>query len=229
MHIPDAVTPWTRMEARNTLRSTQRSFVPEKPGARIRSFVAIDVTAPVRAGLAGMQAELARTPADVRWVRSGGIHVTLKFLGPVEAELLSRVHTAVAAALTDQVALRIAIRGLGAFPSWRRPRVLWVGMHGSGLVELAGRVDDAVAALGFAREQRAFTPHLTLGRVNSMRGWASLEPQLKTHLEDDFGDSAVDAVTIYRSTLLRGGAVYDALWTIPLRQHKEGTTHDHGR
>src|SRR5262245_2114483 len=98
MYASDAITPWTRMEARNTLRSTQGRVVPEKTGARIRSFVAIDVAPPIRAALAEVQAELARAPADVRWVRAGGLHATLKFLGAVDAELLPRVHTEVTSA-----------------------------------------------------------------------------------------------------------------------------------
>ena len=198
----------------------------DSPG--IRSFIAVDLAASVRQAVAELQSELARIKADVRWVRAEGMHVTLKFLGSVEAPRLERVHEALAAAVADQPALHVQARDLGAFPGWRRPRVVWVGLHGEGLVELAQRIDVALAPLGFEREQRPFTPHLTLGRVNSPRGWARLEEVCKAHLDDDFGASDIGAVTIYRSTLQRGGAVYTPLWTIPLRQHK-GASHDIGR
>jgi 2'-5' RNA ligase len=200
----------------------------EDGSTRIRSFVALDLDASVRQAVCDLQSQLARIKADVRWVRAEGLHVTLKFLGSVEPARLERVHATLAASVADQPALHVRARGLGAFPGWRRPRVVWVGLHGDGLVELAVRVDNALTAVGFEPEGRAFTPHLTLGRVNSPRGWPRLEEVCKAHLDDDFGESDINAVTIYRSTLQRGGAVYTPLWTIPLGRHK-GASHDIGR
>jgi 2'-5' RNA ligase len=197
-------------------------------GSSIRSFVAVDLDAPVRQAVHDLQGELACSAADVRWVRPEGLHVTLKFLGSVEPTRLERVRAALAAGMAEQPTLHVRAHGLGAFPGWRRPRVVWVGLHGDGMVELAARVEDALAPLGFERELRVFTPHLTLGRVNSPRGWARLEEVCKAHLDDDFGESDIDTVTIYRSTLQRGGAVYTLLWTIPLDQVK-GASHDTGR
>ncbi len=192
----------------------------------IRSFVAVDVAAPVHAAIAALQAELARVRADVRWVRAEGMHVTLKFLGAVAASRLQRVRAVLVDALAAQPPLEVQVRGTGAFPSLRRPRVLWVGLEGAGLSELAGVVDAALVPLGFAAEKRNFTAHVTLGRVHSLRGWPALEEQFKAHLDDDFGSSRIDAVTVYRSTLRAGGAVYSALWTIALCRHREGSTHD---
>jgi 2'-5' RNA ligase len=196
---------------------------------RIRSFIAIDLAEPVRAAIASLQRELARANADVRWVRVEGMHVTLKFLGAVDAPRLDRVHAAVATTLHLQPALPIRAHGVGAFPSLHRPRVLWVGLQSEGLVELAARIDAAVTPLGFEPEQRPFTPHATLGRVNSLRRWAALEAQLATHIDDDFGRSDVDAVRIYRSTLRPTGSIYTPLWTMSLNKHKEGAPYDNGR
>jgi RNA 2',3'-cyclic 3'-phosphodiesterase len=190
-------------------------------GKSIRSFVAVDIAAPVRAALRALQAELAQADADVRWVRAEGIHVTLKFLGAVEASRLERVHAVLIDALSDQPALDLEVRGLGAFPSLRRPRVLWTGLHGDGLEALAGTVEAALTGLGFEPERRGFTPHVTIGRVNSLRGWPRLEELFKAHLDENFGASAVDAVIIYRSTLRPDGSVYTPLWTIPLTRNKE--------
>jgi RNA 2',3'-cyclic 3'-phosphodiesterase len=193
---------------------------------RIRSFIAIDLAEPVRAAIATLQRELAGTNADVRWVRTESMHVTLRFLGAVEAERLNRVHAAVAAALQAQPPLDVRAHGVGAFPSLRRPRVLWAGLQSAGLVELAACVDATTTALGFAPELRAFTPHITLGRVNSQRGWGPLETQLTSHLDDDFGASTIEAVTIYRSTLRPTGAIYTPLWTMTLNKYKQGEHYD---
>jgi 2'-5' RNA ligase len=214
-------------------------------GKSIRSFIAVDLQSPVLAAVGELQAHLARIKADVRWVRPQGMHVTLKFLGPVEPGRLEQVYTSVVAAVRGRPALQLCVHGLGAFPSWRRPRVLWVGLAasvgsagplpdgslrptmsdrrggGDGLAALAAAIDTAVQPFGFEPEKRGFTPHITLGRVNSLRGWPALEEVLKMHLDDDFGSSTVSAVVIYRSTLRPDGSVYSPLWTIPLGQHKE--------
>jgi 2'-5' RNA ligase len=195
------------------------------PDDQIRSFIAVDLAPQVRAALLDVCRKLAAAGADVRWVRPGGLHVTLKFLGPVRRSLLQSVRDCLAAALVGQPQLHLEVRGLGAFPSLRRPRVLWAGILGDGLAELARRARAAVEELGFEAEKRVFRPHVTLGRVRSMRGWERLEAAMKSHLEAQFGESNVDAVIVYRSTLRPDGAEYDPLWTIPLGGHREGATH----
>jgi 2'-5' RNA ligase len=197
--------------------------MPAVDEGKIRSFIAVDLSAPVRAALQRLRDQFAQLKCDIRWVRVEGVHVTLKFLGWVGPARLEPIHTTLAAAVADQPALRVRARGLGAFPNLRRPRVLWVGLEGEGLAELATCVDEAMRRLDFEPERRGFTPHITLGRVNGTRGWSRVEELFKAHLSDDFGECVVDAVTIYRSTLRPDGAVYTPLWTIPLSRNKGGT------
>lgn len=192
------------------------------PGERLRSFIAVDLDEPVCAALRRLLEQFAQLQSEVRWVRPQGLHMTLKFLGSVEAPRLQEVRTALAAGLAGRAALQVRTHGLGAFPTLRRPRVLWVGPEGDGLSELAATVETVTGRLGFESEQRAFAPHITLGRVNGMRGWSRVEEVFKAHLSDDFGSSTVDTVTMYRSTLRPDGAVYTPLWTIPLARNKGG-------
>jgi 2'-5' RNA ligase len=196
--------------------------MPAAEGGKIRSFIAVDLSAPVRAALQRLRDQFAQLRCEVRWVRVEGVHVTLKFLGWVEPARLERIRMTLAAAAAGQPALRVRARGLGAFPNLRRPRVLWVGLEGAGLSRLAACVEEAMSRLDFEPEKRGFTPHITLGRVNGMRGWSNVEELFKAHLSDDFGECIVDAVTIYRSTLHPDGAVYTPLWTIQLIQNKGG-------
>ena len=193
---------------------------------RIRCFVAADIAAPVRAKLCVVIEQCSHWRSDVRWVRDDGLHITLKFLGWVEARHLPSIKAALEQGLQGCHALRLRVRGLGAFPSWRRPRVLWAGLEGEGLSALAAAVDKAVEALGFESEKRPFTPHITCGRVKGMRGWPRVEETLKVYLTEDFGESAVEAVTLYRSTLHPEGAIYTPLWTFPLGRNREGEPHD---
>ncbi len=199
---------------------------PKSDSERLRCFIAIDLAVPVRAALREVIAQFARRKSDVRWVHGDGLHVTLKFLGWTEGRWLPQIEAALAQALRGRPALRLRVRGLGAFPSLRRPRVLWVGLEGEGLGELAECVEQAMNRLGFEPEKRGFTPHITLGRVNGMRGWSHVEDTLKTHLTEDFGESTVEGVTLYRSSLHPDGAIYTPLWTIPLGQNREGGLHD---
>lgn len=187
---------------------------------RIRSFIAIDLGAEIRAALHAVTSELARAGADARWVRPEAMHATLKFLGGVEATRLEAVRDTVDSVAADHDAMRLPARGLGAFPSMQRPRVLWAGLDASGLAVLANSIDSALAPLGFEPEARPFNPHITLARLRSLRGWPTLSTAVAAHADDDFGSVDVKAVTIYRSTLNQRGAVYKPLWTIPLAQHK---------
>jgi 2'-5' RNA ligase len=187
---------------------------------RIRSFVAVDIGSEVRAALQTISRELARAGADARWIRPEGMHATLKFLGSVESMQLDAVRSAVERIAGRHDAMRMSARGLGGFPSLRRPRVLWCGLECDGLAELAADIDSELARLGFESEKRPFSAHITLARVKSDRGLAPLLRAIEQHRADEFGAVDIDAVTIYRSTLRRDGAVYDALWTIPLAQHK---------
>ena len=187
---------------------------------RIRSFIAVDIGPEVRAALGAITRELARAGADARWTRPEGMHATLKFLGAIEATQLETVHAAVERVAGRHGAMQLHARGLGAFPSLQRPRVLWCGLRCPGLPELASDIDDELAPLGFEGEKRAFSAHVTLARLRSGRGLAPLQHAVQQHIADEFGEVDVANVTIYRSTLRRDGAVYDALWTIPLGQHK---------
>jgi len=186
----------------------------------------VDLEPAVLERLSSLQSHLRQCGGDVRWVRPEGIHITLKFLGAVAPQRLDQVNTAVRAGIAGVPAATIGVQGIGGFPSLQRPRILWVGLRDDGtLAELARRIDVALAALGFVEEKRPFRPHATIGRVNSWRGWTAIEKRIDEHINDDFGDSALREVIVYRSTLQRGGAVYTPLWTIPLTENR-GTNHD---
>ena len=191
----------------------------------VRCFIAVDLAPEVLGHIGALQRQLSAANADVRWVRPQGMHATLKFLGSVDSQRLPSLQSSLTAAVGSHPPLRLQAQRLGAFPNLRRPRVLWVGVGGKGLAELAHDVDVAMQPLGFEPEARAFYGHVTLGRVNSRRGWGALEELFKAHMDDDFGATDVRSVVLYQSKLQSGGSVYTALWTIPLQQNK-GTRYD---
>src|SRR5262249_17380422 len=158
------------------------------PGAdsRMRCFVAVALPAPVRERLGAARDELrCRAPdADVRWVSTEGLHITLKFLGEVAEDRLRAGGRAPSgggprppapAPPGGHRALTLGARGLGAFPAARIARVIWAGVvDGASLAALASDVEAALSTLGFSPEARAFRPHVTLGRVRSRRGLGPL-------------------------------------------------------
>jgi 2'-5' RNA ligase len=153
---------------------------------------------------------------DVAWVAPDNLHLTLKFLGGVEAARLDLVATALSAAVAGSTAFDLVIRGLGAFPSPTRPRVLWAGVDEGGAAagSLARGVDDALAELGFERETSAFSPHVTLGRVRVPRRAPRLADALAAG--GHFGRQPVASVALMRSDLSPRGARYSELATVPL-------------
>jgi 2'-5' RNA ligase len=153
---------------------------------------------------------------DVAWVAPDNLHLTLKFLGGVDAERLEAVATALTAAAAGSTVFDLVVRGLGAFPSPTRPRVLWAGVDEgrAAAATLARGVDDALAALGFEREARAFAPHVTLGRVRVPRPAPRLAEALAAG--GHFGRQPVASVALMRSDLSSRGARYSELATAPL-------------
>lgn len=149
------------------------------------------------------------------WVPPPNLHVTVKFLGDVDAGLVPALSDALARAAGGVAPLRLGVKGLDGFPAPARPRVivLDVAQGREALAALAGAVDDALADVGMPREKRAFHGHVTLARVKQAGGaLADLGP-----LDVDLGVSPVTELTLYRSDLLRQGAEYHVLSRHPLQ------------
>ncbi len=185
---------------------------------KIRSFIAVDIPSSLRARIGLLQEELRETKADVRWTRPEGIHLTLKFLGPVTPEELEKISSAVAPVILGQGTFSLGVHGTGSFPSDRNPRVVWIGIR-EGLDEitrLQKLVDDGAAAAGFPPENRPFSPHLTLGRVRSPKGKPALIEAVERNREVDLGDFDVREVCLFRSDLRPSGAVYTKLKVFPM-------------
>ena len=169
----------------------------------------------VRQRLATAVDRLQSHAADVAWVAASNLHVTLKFLGQVDETRVPPLATALGGALADQRAFEVGVRGLGAFPSPTRPRVLWAGLEdGGALGAVAERVDRCCTALGFPRETRPFAAHITLGRVREPRRQPALADAL-AH-PTDFGRVRVERVSLMRSELSPRGARYSELAAAPL-------------
>jgi 2'-5' RNA ligase len=179
--------------------------------------VAIPLDAAVRARLASAAGDLRASARGVAWVAESNLHVTVKFLGGVAPSLLADVGRALGDALAPEPAFVLGLRGLGAFPA-ARARVIWAGLGGGGpsCAAIAERVERALEPLGFPRETRAFSPHVTLGRVRQPRRDEKLAAALRAAASADLGSTRVAAVSLIRSDLSPAGARYTELASCPL-------------
>lgn len=183
----------------------------------LRCFIAIELPQDIKEGIAGKTKRLRAAEADVRWVSPENLHLTLKFLGNTPEDLLEDVREKLSAVAGRHPAFSFGLSGAGAFPDTGRPRVVWIGVRDSGeLAGLQGDVDAAMAELGFEAEQRAYSPHLTLGRVKSPRGRIALKEELSRIEDIDFGMVEVREVALMRSQLRPTGASYSRLFAAPL-------------
>jgi 2'-5' RNA ligase len=154
---------------------------------------------------------VAQTGARVAWVPAANLHITLAFLGSVADELLEGIAGAVKRVAPRHQPLEARARGFGAFPSPERPSVLWIGAEAEGLAALQRDVAAQMVELGFAKEERPFHAHVTVGRVK--------EPaDLKTIWTGDgeVGASLISEIVVYESRTLQKGAEYVARARIPL-------------
>ena len=188
--------------------------------AKIRIFIAFELPEAQKASLRNLQSELKKQGGNVRWVRPEGIHLTLKFLGDVDENQIDEIDTATKNAANDIAAMKIQIKGTGAFPNFRRPRVFWVGVNepSGNLSALADEIEEQLAQVGFQKEQRAFKPHLTLGRVKDSRGLDTVIKHIQTE-EFDGGSFTAHKLVLMQSQLKPTGAEYTPLRTIELATH----------
>lgn len=182
----------------------------------MRTFVAIDIPAEIRARIQEVIEGLRRAPSDMRWSRPDGLHITLKFLGEIPSEKVEQVKRALQS-VRAAAPLAIHIAGAGFFPNERSPRVLWLGIQaGPELDQLAAAVEQSLLPLGVPKEDRPFAPHLTLGRIRANGGLASLRNLMKQREPFEMGSFTTSEFFLYESQLSTGGSIYKKIARFPL-------------
>ena len=188
----------------------------------IRAFIAIDFSTEIHERLDYVTGQLkSRLPdVPVRWVPAKKIHLTLKFLGDVSVSNLEMLNRIIRSEAKKINPFEISVGELGAFPSIHRPRVIWVGIEAPPELNMLQRgIENETYRLGYARERRPFSPHLTTGRV-SRNATAGHIHQIADVLGDSkigfLGATRIQAVHLYRSDLRPQGAVYTRLYNADL-------------
>lgn len=184
----------------------------------MRLFIAIEIPAGIKQEIARVQERLKNSGVSAAWTRPEGIHLTLKFIGETAESRVQEIVSAMSDALKGTEPFRLDIAGAGTFPNPKWPRVVWIGVSGQTdrLSVVQSSIEDAMAALGFEREARVFTPHLTLGRIKQIHSrdlWLRALDDIK---DVKLGPVDVECVSLMRSELRRTGAVYTEIERVVL-------------
>jgi 2'-5' RNA ligase len=183
---------------------------------RIRAFVALRISAEIESAITELVSPVKEQRSGVRWVRQANLHLTLRFLGnAVENNMileLDRILKEVAAQMPPFV---LNATGVGAFPNLDRPRTIWIGLVSEQLMRLALQVEKAAVEAGFAAEGRPYTPHLTIGRVRDLHGWQRIRQMLGQSSNQEFGQTLISEMILYRSILRGEASQYHALARYP--------------
>jgi RNA 2',3'-cyclic 3'-phosphodiesterase len=202
--------------------------VPSETPSTIRTFIAVPLPPQTIERLSQPVEELrAVCRADgleAAWSRPEGWHLTLKFLGPVASDRINPLLERLPACAARHDPFAIRLTGFGAFPSVRRPRVLWIGLEpddgAAALATLAREIDEVTLALGHPSEERPFSPHLTVARLNTgkkpPRSCPSLTRWLEERRADRLAAMKVEQIALMRSEAKPGGAVYTPVGVFPL-------------
>ncbi len=182
--------------------------------SRVRTFLAIELDPAVRTRLLALQESLGRASSDVKWVEEENLHLTLLFLGEVDERELLNICRAAQRAVADIPVFTMSIESARCFGSPRRPRTLWVGvgLGAQDVVAVHDALEKALLELGcYRREERQYTPHVTLGRGKGDRPSEPLAMALQKHQAFNAGESRVEEVLIMSSQLTPKGPIYTVM------------------
>ncbi|NTW57773.1 MAG: RNA 2',3'-cyclic phosphodiesterase [Nitrospirae bacterium] len=176
----------------------------------MRLFIAIELPDEIKQGIAGIQEQLRKAGAIAGWTRPEGIHLTLKFLGEVPEAKAQEIMQALDAAVKGTGKLSLTVEGTGMFPNVKNPHVLWIGVGGDieRLAGLQASIEDAMDKVGFEREERKFSPHLTLARIKFPKPRDNWQQKIVGMKDVKLGGFEAGHVSLMKSELKREGAVY---------------------
>ena len=200
----------------------------------IRAFLAVELSQELRAELGTIQQELKcriepemKRGTRISWAQPASIHLTLKFFGDMDEQVIDPLRAALEEAIGSQLAVTVPLERLGAFPRPENPRVLWVGpsekwekgVEAKRVAEIHGAIEQACEGLSFLRETRPFSPHLTLARIKmgERHVGAALAKGGLLDRPLSLGSLALESVVLMKSELKPTGSVYTKLWEVRLR------------
>lgn len=185
----------------------------------MRCFIALDLPIDIKKQINHIINIASPLSKDIKWVPYDNIHLTLKFLGEVNETLIKEIEKRLRDICSGNEPFSINVRGIGAFPNEKVPNVLWVGIEQSeNLRALFKTIDHAISELGFEREKRKHSPHLTIGRVKDKKDVLRAIKALNEFRDKSFGTAYISEVHLMRSVLKLTGAEYSKISSFKLQR-----------
>lgn len=190
----------------------------------IRAFIAVDVPSFALETISQIQDRFKQLGLHASWTRPGNIHLTLKFLGETDPQRIPDITQVLIRVFQSSETFRVSLKEVGVFPNWNKPRVVWIGLDDPGghLAALQSQLETDLETLGWPRENRPFSPHLTLGRLKSPKGKERLREAVAGLPALDPNPFDIDSVKLYRSELTPQGSIYTVLEEVAFQGRQLG-------
>ena len=185
----------------------------------MRSFIAIEIPDDIKKELIEAQSRLKSSGVEASWPRPEGIHLTLKFLGEVPETGILKIMEGLRQSVAGTAPFRLNVEGIGACPGPKNARVAWIGLSGDTetLKRLQAAIENAMGRLGMEHEERAFKPHLTLGRIKYIRSRDRWLKALEEMRDIKLSGFDITSISLMKSELKPSGAVYTELGRVELK------------
>lgn len=183
----------------------------------LRLFIAIELPTDLKEKVTYLQRQIAKGITGVKWVAQDNLHLTLKFLGDNPQESVPRIVKAMNDTVEAFTTFPLVLGGLGCFPNKSKPKVIWLGIKGHRILELQSRLEDKMEEQGFLRENRRYSPHLTLGRIRDNFHCEISWDEITKAQGELIGEWQVADVKLYQSTLKPQGPIYHTINTANLK------------
>ena len=183
--------------------------------SKFRGFIAIDIDSFPK--LVQFENEIKNTGANVKLVEPENVHITLKFLGDTDEGYIDQIEEIIKDAVKQTDSFEIQLKGSGVFPNQNYIKVMWIGIkNGEKIGKIASKIDKQLSELGFEKEKRGFSAHLTIARVRSAKNKEKLLQIIEKYRDMEFGNFKVDSVKLKKSELTSKGPIYTALKEVKL-------------
>ena len=184
-------------------------------GDKIRAFVAVEIGRVPE--LLKFVKALREIDSDLKFVKLNNLHITLKFLGDVDEELVPEIADYMRKAAEGVEPFEMNLKGTGVFPNYRKISVVWAGLDGAGpLIKMANKLDDGLTMMGFRKERRQFSPHITIARVGNTLDTIGLPETVKKFENTEFTTLRVDKIILKKSELTPSGPIYSDVVIVEL-------------
>jgi 2'-5' RNA ligase len=182
---------------------------------KFRGFIAVEINSFQK--IIEFENEIKKSGANVKLVEPKNIHITLKFLGDIEVNLIESIEDIIKKSVESLKPFRIKLIGSGAFPNQNYIRVIWIGIENSSELKIiAKKINEEITKLGFEKEKRMFSAHLTIARVKSARQKEKIIQILEKYKDIEFGQLLVESIKLKKSDLTPKGPIYTTLKEIKI-------------